>query len=100
MSASSASTRSCASTIAKDGLRARGRPIAVPPGMKLLPHNKGIECLAMAPKGSPLAGTLIAISERGLDAGGNLMGFLIGGPAPGVFSRQAHRRLRRQRLRG
>ena len=68
MSASSASTRSCASTIAKDGLRARGRPIAVPPGMKLLPHNKSIECLEMAPKGGPLAGTLIAISERGLDS--------------------------------
>ena len=82
MSASSASTRSCASTIAKDGLRARGQPIAVPPGMKTLPHNKSIECLAVAPKGSPLAGTLIAISERGLDADGNLMGFLIGGREP------------------
>ncbi len=42
--------------IAKDGLRARGRPIAVPPGMKLLPHNQSIECLEVAPKGSPLAG--------------------------------------------
>ena len=76
--------------IARDGLRARGRPLAVPPGMKLLPHNQGIECLEMAPKGSPIAGTLIAISERGLDPQGNLMGFLIGGPSPqgggGVFS--------------
>ena len=53
--------------IAKDGLRARGRPIAVPPGMKLLPHNQSIECLEVAPKGGPLAGTLISISERGLD---------------------------------
>jgi len=41
--------------IAKDGLRARGRPIAVPPGMKLLPHNRSIECLEVAPKGGPLA---------------------------------------------
>ena len=90
MSASSASIRSCASTIAKDGLRARGSPIAVPPGMKTLPHNQSIECLEMAPKGGPLAGTLIAISERGLDTGGNLMGFLIGGRdvqgAGGAFS--------------
>jgi hypothetical protein len=70
---------------AKDGLRARGRPIAVPPGMKLLPHNQSIECLEIAPKGSQLAGTLIAISERGLDTGGNLMGFLIGGSS-GAFS--------------
>jgi hypothetical protein len=62
----------------KDGLRARGHPIAVPPAMKRLPYNKSIECLVMAPAGTPLAGTLIAISERGLDARGNLLGFLIG----------------------
>jgi hypothetical protein len=75
---------------ARDGLRARGRPIAVPPSMKLLPHNKSIECLAMAPKGGPLAGTLISIPERGLDTRGNLMGFLIGSRdlqgGGGVFS--------------
>ena len=75
--------------IGKDGfgnaLRARGRPVAGPPGLKLLPHNQSIECLEVAPKGSALAGTLISISERGLDTAGNLMGFLIGG-AGGVFS--------------
>jgi hypothetical protein len=38
------------------------------------------------PKGLPLAGTLIALSERGLDAQGNLLGFLIGGPTPGQFA--------------
>jgi hypothetical protein len=60
------------------GLRARGIPVAVPAGIKTLPHNKGIECLVMAPRGGPLAGTLIALSEQGLDARGNLRGFLIG----------------------
>jgi hypothetical protein len=40
----------------------------------------------MVPRGLPLAGTLIAISERGLDPQGNLIAFLIGGPAPGQFS--------------
>jgi hypothetical protein len=70
---------------AKDGLRARGQPIAVPPGVKTWPHNQGIECLAVAPAGTPLAGTLIALSERGLDARGNLLGFLIG-PAGGAFT--------------
>ena len=70
----------------RQGWLGRARPpVAVPPGMKLLPHNKSIECLEMAPKGGPLAGTLISISERGLDTDGNLMGFLIGG-AGGVFS--------------
>jgi hypothetical protein len=71
--------------IAKDGLRARGRPLAVPPGMKLLPHNQSIECVEVMPKGSSPAGTLVSISERGLDTHGNLMGFLIGNPG-GVFS--------------
>ena len=38
------------------------------------------------PKGLPFAGTLIAISERGLDAAGNLIAFLIGGSNPGRFA--------------
>lgn len=69
----------------RDGLRARGQPIAVPPGVKALPHNRGIECLIVPSKGMPLAGTLIAISERGLDPAGNIVGFLIGPPG-GTFS--------------
>jgi len=40
----------------------------------------------MVPRGLPLAGTLIAISERGLDEKGNLIAFLVGGPSPGQFS--------------
>lgn len=70
---------------AKDGVRARGQPIAVPPAMKALPPNRGIECMVVPPKGQPLAGTVIAISERGLDAAGNIVGFLIG-PKGGAFS--------------
>src|SRR5439155_6193252 len=42
----------------------------------------------MVPKGLPLAGTLVAISERGLDRNGNIIGFLVGGPTPGQFSVQ------------
>jgi hypothetical protein len=38
------------------------------------------------PKGMALAGTLIALSERGLDAKGNLIAFLVGGQTPGQFS--------------
>ena len=67
------------------GLPGRGQPIAVPPEIKKLPSNKGLECLAAPPKGMPLAGTLIAVSERGLDAAGNILGFLIG-PAGGTFT--------------
>jgi hypothetical protein len=36
-------------------------------------------------RGQPLAGTLIAISERGLDGNGNLIAFLVGGATPGQF---------------
>ncbi len=67
------------------GLPGRGQPIAVPPGLKTLPDNKSLECLAMPAKGLPHAGTLIAISERGLDTAGNIRGFLIG-PSGGTFS--------------
>jgi len=70
----------------KEGLLARGRPIALPPGLRSLPPNRGIEALVFVPKGLPLAGTLIAISERGLDKAGNTIGFLIGGASPGNFA--------------
>jgi hypothetical protein len=66
--------------------RARGEVMPLPAAARKLPNNKGLEALTMVPKGLPLAGTLIAISERGLDAQGNLMAFLIGGPTPGQFS--------------
>jgi hypothetical protein len=66
--------------------RARGEAIAVPPAVKKLPHNKGLEALVVVPKGMPLAGTLVALSERGLDRDGNLIAFLIGGNTPGQFA--------------
>jgi hypothetical protein len=71
---------------AKGGTRARGEVLPVPPAVRKLPYNKGLEALVFVPKGQPLAGALIAISERGLDADGNLIAFLIGGPSPGQFS--------------
>ncbi|MBR0984437.1 esterase-like activity of phytase family protein [Bradyrhizobium liaoningense] len=74
----------------KGGTRARGEVVPVPAGVRKLPSNKGLEALVVVPKGKdqnmPLAGTLIAFSERGLDADGNLTAFLIGGPTPGQFS--------------
>ena len=66
-------------------LPGRGQPIAAPPGLKTLPSNRGLECLTAPAKGQPYAGTLIAISERGLDTAGNIRGFLIGPPG-GTFS--------------
>ena len=66
--------------------RARGEVVPLPKAASKLPNNKGLEALVFVPKGQPLAGTLIAMSERGLDANGNLIAFLVGGPAPGQFS--------------
>jgi len=70
----------------RGGILARGDVVATPPAIARLPNNKGLEGLAYVPKGMPLAGTLIALSERGLDKSGNLQGFLIGGPDPGQFT--------------
>jgi hypothetical protein len=66
--------------------RARGEVVPMPAAVKKLPYNKGLEALVVVPKGLPLAGTLLAISERGLDDKGNLIAFLVGGPSPGQFS--------------
>lgn len=70
----------------KGGIRSRGEVVPLPPGIANLPFNKGLEALVFVPKGQLLAGTLIAISERGLDPSGNILGFLIGGPSPGQFT--------------
>ena len=66
--------------------RSRGEVVPLPPAARKLPYNKGLEALVMVPRDRPLGGTLIAISERGLDAQGNLIAFLVGGPTPGQFA--------------
>jgi hypothetical protein len=70
----------------RGGIASHGEEIAVPPALRRLPYNKGAEGLVFVPKGMPLEGTLIVLSERGLDASGNLIGFLIGGARPGQFA--------------
>lgn len=66
--------------------RAPGEVVPLPPAARKLPFNRGLEALVVVPKGLPLAGTLIALSERGLDSNGNLIAFLIGGKTPSQFS--------------
>ncbi len=63
--------------VAKDGLKARGEPIAVPGDFKTFKFHKTLECLASPPKGSPLAGKLIVITEESLDQAGNLRSFIL-----------------------
>ncbi len=70
----------------KRGLLSRATLVPVPSEMAKLVSNRGVECLAVAPKGTAIAGALIAVAERSLDASKNTRGFLIGGPQPGLFS--------------
>jgi len=69
----------------KGGIRARAEEVATPPEIARLPYNRGLESLIYIGQGQRLAGTILAISERALDANGNIAAFLIGGPAPGIF---------------
>jgi len=73
----------------RDGVLARGEPVAQPVGMRRLPDNKSLESLVLVSKekfrSSPLAGMLLAISERGLDSAGNIQCWIIGGKAPATF---------------
>ena len=70
--------------------RSLGEVVPLPAAARRLPINKGLEAMVFVPrtmaKPQQLAGTLIAMSERGLDASGNLIAFLVGGKTPGQFS--------------
>lgn len=70
---------------AHKGMLARAEIVPVAPGIAGLPTNKGLEALAFAPRAGPLAGRLMAFSERGLDGNGNLRAFLLGAE-PAEFS--------------
>jgi hypothetical protein len=71
---------------ARQGLSARGQRLAVPPEIRRLRHNRGLEAMVFAPEGHPLAGTLIAIAERGRDEDPTIPGFLLMGRTPGLFT--------------
>jgi hypothetical protein len=63
-------------------------PIKVPDDFKTFKYNKRLECLTMPPRGSPLAGQLIAITERSLDAQGNHRSYVLDGDKVMRFSVQ------------
>lgn len=70
----------------KKGFAAREKTINLPADAKQARRNKELESVGRFPKGSPLAKTIIAISERFLDKNGNIIGWLIGGSIPGRFT--------------
>jgi hypothetical protein len=60
--------------------------LSVPREIKSLRGSKGLEALAAGPEGTPLAGTLVAIAERGKSEIANLPGFLIKGGKTEFFT--------------
>ncbi|WP_127091462.1 esterase-like activity of phytase family protein [Aquabacter cavernae] len=68
-----------------DPLGKTGVPVPVPPGVKTLRKNLGLEALVYVP-GPPMTGALIAIGEQGATADDDLPGFIISGPTPGSFT--------------
>jgi hypothetical protein len=71
---------------AKEGIRARAQPVAVPAEAKQLPRNQGLEAIGVAPAKSPLAGAVVVIAEQ---AGGSTTaptrGFILTGARQGAF---------------
>ncbi|MFC5394467.1 esterase-like activity of phytase family protein [Bosea vestrisii] len=70
---------------ARHGVEARAQLVPVPPAAKRLPSNRGFEAIGVLPAGHPLAGALIAISERSGREDEPTTGFIIGGRQPGTL---------------
>ena len=60
-------------------------PLAFPFDLDILHSNGGFESLVIAPKGSPIEGALVAITEKSFDENGNIYAAIVGGPLAGQF---------------
>ncbi|WP_336810877.1 esterase-like activity of phytase family protein [Bosea sp. MMO-172] len=74
---------------AREGVEARARPVSLPPELKRLPRNRGLEALGVMPAGL-LKGALVAIAERSGKEDEPTLGALVGGPQPGLFKLARH----------
>lgn len=74
---------------AGQGVEARARPVPVPPEIKRLPRNRGLEALGIVPSG-PLRGALVAVAERSGREDEPTLGAILGGPQPGLFKVARH----------
>jgi len=70
----------------RHGFKARPKTIRLPRDARRAKYNKELEAVARFGKGTQLAGTIIALSERFLDKKGNIRGWLIGGRRPGPIA--------------
>jgi hypothetical protein len=63
-------------------------PLQIP--SKELRNNRGLEAIMVAPAASPLAGEVVVVSERSLDANGDIYAAVLTGPTKGVFFVKRH----------
>lgn len=63
-------------------------PLLIP--LTEMRSNRGIETIAVSPAGSPLAGAMVAVSERSLNQAGNQFAAILDGASPGVFFVKRH----------
>ncbi len=63
-------------------------PILMP--RKELRRNRSLETIAIAPKGNPRAGMMVTVTEKSLDADGNMYAAVLNGPEKGVFKVARH----------
>lgn len=73
---------------ARRGIAARGQPMRLPPDVQELPRNRSLEAVGVAPAASPVAGAVVALSERSGDHDQPTLGIIFGGPRPGLFRYQ------------
>ena len=65
---------------------APGRPLPdLPPDIASLRGNRGLEGLAVAPAGSPLAGSVLLVAEEPRPGEADQPVWIVGGPTPGMF---------------
>ena len=65
---------------------APGRPVpGLPRELSRLDGNEGLEGLAVAPIGTPLAGDLLLFAEGPRPGEADLPAWIVGGPSPGLF---------------
>jgi hypothetical protein len=65
---------------------ARPTRVKLPASLKGLVSNRGLESVALAPAGGPLAGSPVLVAERSLDKAGNHRAWIVRGPSAGAFS--------------
>lgn len=63
-------------------------PVIIP--LEELRNNRGLEAIMVAPDSSPLAGEVVAISEKSLNPNGDIYAAVLTGPSKGVFFVKRH----------